>query len=108
MPHDQAIFEKFSDFINPNGITKTYTATDVMVPSVYTKMEEKISLVYFNMDALCAIIPKQDEDCRRHPKSCKNSNIQKETIGQLSRTEPRTSNISILCVLLERDQIRRQ
>ena len=52
----------------------------MVISATHVKMEDEVQLVEQNMDSLCLIIPILDDDCQEYADSCKNTNIQKETI----------------------------
>ena len=66
--------------MNPGHVVKTYTFTDIMVSSVYSKIDDEKGLVHRNIDELCHIVPLLEKDCKDHLESSRNSKIQLETV----------------------------
>ena len=103
LPHDTSIFNKFLKNMKPGNIIKTYTATDIMVSSIYSRMDDEKGLIHQNMDNLCYIVPILERDCRDHPESCRNSRIQLETVERAMENGVKTLNyLNYVCDIGDR------
>ena len=84
--------------MKPGYTVMTYTTTNIMVSSVYSKMEDERGLVHRNLDELCHIVPHLENDCKDHPESCSNSRIQLETVERAMENGVKTLNfINYVC-----------
>ena len=57
LPRDPSAFNKFPNTMKPGYTIKTYTTTNIMVSSVYSKMEDERGLVNQNLDKLATSFP---------------------------------------------------